>query len=70
MSRREHLQKAWNHLGQVMEHLQRAGEQDLVFHADVKFCDVEEHIIGLIDAEPRGRDTDDAYEQAVEDGVL
>ena len=70
MNRREHLKKAWDTIGQLMEHLQRAGEEDLVFHDDIKFRDVEERIMDLIAAEPRGKDTDDAYEQAVEDGVL
>jgi hypothetical protein len=66
MTRRQHLQKAWDALGQVIEHLQRAGEEDMVFHDDIKFREAEDHIINLIDAEPHGKDTDDAYEEMVE----
>jgi hypothetical protein len=70
MTRRQHLRKAADHLREVMEHLQLAGEGDLVLHERIQFHNVEDRIDDLINAEPRGRDTDDAYEQAVEDGVL
>jgi hypothetical protein len=66
MSRREHLQKAADALAEVMHHLQAAGETDLVFHERIQFGNVEDRINDLIDAEPRGRDTDDAYEEARE----
>lgn len=64
MTRRDHLQQAANKLHEVMEHLQLAGEQDLVFHERIQFGNVEDRILDLIDAEPRGKDTDDAYEES------
>jgi hypothetical protein len=73
MNRRQHLQKAADHLGQVLEHLSRA---QVIFEADAdgelltELRKFEERLSDLQDAEPRGRDTDDAYEQAVEDSVL
>jgi hypothetical protein len=62
MNRRQHLQAAADHLADVMEHLQLAGEGDLVLHERIQFGNVEERINDLINAEPRGKDTDDAYE--------
>ena len=66
MNRRQHLQKAADHLAKVMEHLQLAGEKDLVFHERIQFSNVEERISDLIDAIPAGRDTDAAYEEMQE----
>lgn len=67
MTRREHLQKAADHLAEVMGHLQAAGETDLVFHERIQFGNVENRISDLLDAEPRGKDTDDAYESMIEE---
>lgn len=60
MSRRDHLRKAADALGQAIEHLRRANEDDLAARLSRNF---EEDIDDLIDVEPRGRDTDNAYEQ-------
>jgi len=63
MNRREHLIKAGDALSQVIAHLQAAGEETLASMYQAR----EESILDLIDAEKRGADTDDAYEQMVDD---
>ena len=57
--------KAEDALGQLVEHLKRAGEWNNLWQIPVG--DLEEQIFAEIDAEPRGKDTDDAYEQSVDD---
>jgi hypothetical protein len=65
MTRREHLEKAEDHLCQVIAHLQAAGVP--VGRSWTCETALEAYILELIEAEPRGEDTDYAYEQMVDD---
>lgn len=65
MKRRDYLQKAADALGQVIANLQHAGENEL---ASWISSNHEENIDDLLNAEPRGPDTDDAYELSRERG--
>ena len=67
MTRREHLQKAHDAYSQVIAHLQAAGAVDDLLETNIFFSEAESAIMDLMDAEPRGKDTDDAYEQMIED---
>jgi hypothetical protein len=66
MNRKLYLQKALDALSQVVANLQAADEPAM---ADRVIHEFEDEILAEIEAEPRGRDTDDAYEQSVDEGM-